>query len=115
MCVWSFSFSLTHMHVMYACVQELGACVPTMINSLFSECSTTVLVPRPYSQQIKFLFGLPRALAAIPSGPFVTPKVSTMNTVGYSIAILSLAQPDPYAGGEGLVTCCTRSCPAGMQ
>ena len=35
--VWSFSFSLslTHMHVMYACVQELGACVPTMINSLF--------------------------------------------------------------------------------
>ena len=27
----------------------------------------------------------------------------------------SLAQPDPYAGGEGLVTCCTRSCPAGMQ
>ena len=28
---------------------------------------------------------------------------------------VSLAQPDPYAGGEGLVTCCTRSCPAGMQ
>ena len=26
--------------------------------------------------QVKFLFGLPRELAAIPSGPFVTPKVS---------------------------------------
>ena len=38
--------------------------------------------------QIKFLFGLPRALAAIPSGPFVTPKVSAIHTVGYSIAIL---------------------------
>ena len=38
--------------------------------------------------QIKFLFGLPRALAAIPSGPFVTPKVSAINTVGYSIVIL---------------------------
>ncbi len=24
----------------------------------------------------------------------------------------SLAQPDPYAGGEGLVTCYTRSCSA---
>ena len=26
--------------------------------------------------QIKFLFGLPSDLAAVPSGPFVTPKVS---------------------------------------
>ena len=26
----------------------------------------------------------------------------------------SLAEPDPYAGGEGLVTCNTRSCSAGM-
>ena len=28
--------------------------------------------------QIKFLFGLPAALAAIPSGAFVTPKVSQL-------------------------------------
>ena len=27
----------------------------------------------------------------------------------------SLAEPDPYAGGEGLVTCYTRSCSGGMQ
>ena len=27
----------------------------------------------------------------------------------------SLAEPDPYTGGEGLVTCYTRSCSAGMQ
>ena len=39
-------------------------------------------------------------------------------TVGHdsiTLCVCSLAQPDPYAGGEGLVTCCTRSCPAGMQ
>ena len=35
--------------------------------------------------------------------------------VGHNKEMDSLAQPDPYAGGEGLVTCCTRSCPAGMQ
>ena len=29
-----------------------------------------------------------------------------------SIHTVSLAQPDPYVGGEGLVTCYTRSCPA---
>ena len=30
---------------------------------------------------IKFLFGLPTRLAAIPSGPFVTPKVSQQETL----------------------------------
>ena len=34
--------------------------------------------------------------------------VSSRPTLGK----ISLAQPDPYAGGEGLVTCCTRSCSA---
>jgi MFS superfamily sulfate permease-like transporter len=35
--------------------------------------------------QIKFLFGLPRDQAAIPSGPFVTPKVhvAKSNNMGY--------------------------------
>ena len=34
-----------------------------------------------------------------------------------SLAILNLIEPDPYAGGEGLVTCYNimRSCSAGMQ
>ena len=31
--------------------------------------------------QIKFLLGLPTQLAAIPSGPFVTPKVSQQETL----------------------------------
>ena len=49
--------------------------------------------------QIKFLFGLPRALAAIPSGPFVTPKVSAIHDVGYSIA---------YYGMYGIVCSCVK-------
>jgi MFS superfamily sulfate permease-like transporter len=32
--------------------------------------------------QIKFLFGLPRDQAAIPSGPFVTPRVGKSNNTG---------------------------------
>ena len=30
----------------------------------------------------------------------------------FTLSPVSLAQPDPYAGGEGLVTCYTRSCSA---
>ena len=33
----------------------------------------------------------------------------------HSMIEASLAQPDPYAGGEGLMTCCTRSCPRGWS
>ena len=49
--------------------------------------------------QIKFLFGLPRALAAIPSGQFVTPKVSAIHDVGYSIE---------YYGMYGIVCSCVK-------
>ena len=34
------------------------------------------------------------------------------NKMGVTIA--SLVEPDPYVGGEDLVTCNTRSCSAGM-
>ena len=34
------------------------------------------------------------------------------HTKNIALAMISLAQPDPYARGEGLVTCYTRSCSA---
>ena len=67
------------------------------------------LCPPPLTLELSCLPPLDKN-PLIPLPPCMAESQCYMHVRSTELFILSLAEPDPYTGGEGLVTCYTRSC-----